>query len=1664
MAARSTSEILIFSFLLVRDGRRISMFKIKRIVALLMAVAMLGSCISISPCVYADMKSENDSAPLDLNIDLSGRELLVGTNDPAVFGVHGEVVSGYDGVYLVRFETEEATLEGYKYYSGKADFVDVNIEFGVSGEMMRETAGNEEDDNDDCDDGLAKLENLTEEGEFFDVPGGTIAVIDTGINADDLVGRVSLIDDGDGSDDHGHGTKMYEYIKEEYPEAEILSIKALDENGKGSTADIYAAIRYAMECGAGIINLSVSAYGGEESRLIREAVDEAADRGIIVVGAAGNNGRDARYYIPGNIESAVIAGSCDEKGKRRTLSNYGSTVDINVVSQSTSEAAARLSGIFAGAFMSGRGIELGSGKLFPADYVPNGTEETIVDSDHENHDVDGDNDSNGAGDANEGNDSNEVDEPQWFSVALKDRPTEGHYVVNEGTGTEAVPPFYHHYSFETEEGIPAVCIDNDYNGTDDDTLGDEELLYCYIPVNRTEVYAEKTGSNAEKMVYYLTYYLLTHTITEDGVTYQLFDSHYGHLTLSYWNRMYGGGAGSNTRLEENPKFDEELISGWIEEALSEENINACDQKEFHVYKLTYNGTTPDVQSFLTYELSELKKVKLKKTAKAGSFKAVADSSPNYSLAGAVYEVRKGSEQGEVVGRLITDADGNTSELSVSRGIYYVKETTASKGYRLDSTVYRVEITKDSDDLTVINSVEEPDSIMLKLNILKKDSEGVRVDGADISGAEFTVSYYKGENGKPYYNSIDQLSGVSPDKVWKYKTDSQGRIDLAAGSATGDSFFLENGKRIIPFGTILIEETKTPDDYSVNNAEYIFTDNGGEKRVLSGRKLLIRYTPDGISAAGYNISTDSSLTVLNQVKRGDMSIRKTDRTDGRGMRGVHFTIKNVLSGEQIEVVTDENGCWSSASSYALHTKETNSKKAQCGTWIFGTSSKKAEEIDNDLGAFPLGTYEIREIVPEGYYDGDVTPVRVEIKGSDDGRITEIACANDRLLSISTHASDSVTLSGAALAAGGSVLVDKVDYEGTVNGQQYTVFTKLIEKNSGEELASASRSFVATGSSGSLEISVNCDLSLLGGKDVVFYEYIFKGVVDDMNGKVIGSHEDINDEGQTIHIPDAATTARSGNGLKEELAGKNAVIIDDFKYRNLPVGQYKVVGRLVYADTPSNQADETGGSEIGVSEDASVVPVCDDDGNEIVCEKVFTTTEMNGSEELSFSFPAESLEGRTVVVFERLYDMNGHLLIIHEDIEDTDQMISFPKLRTHASGNMAGYGETSDERINAAASGEDCVITDFVEYSNLIPGNNYRIEGKLKYGNGMPVLDLEGNEIIAEREFIPEDKDGEAEVIFEFDSSFLAGETVYISEELYNGDFLTGIHDDREDTEQIIHFPSIRTHARDDYSGIKTGEWRETVTLTDLVSYENLVTDFEYRIKGRLMDRQTGEPYRDINGEEVIAYSEIFSPDEPAGNIEVHFLFKTDLYEKTEDDETTESVEGTVERVLKDSDIKGVALVVFEELLVVNGSEEGVIAKHEDIDDEGQTVFYPRTKEIEKITERLTEKEKEKITERLIEKQIEKPDCYCKYLCYLEIMGKLNLEILTDGDQAVEKLPMLAETNEKKEETTIEKEGKQIKTDINPKTGDNMPVLLLIIILIASASGMIVLRRMKKGRRD
>ena len=271
-------------------------------------------------------------------VDFSSRELLIGTDDPTIFTWDTNVVSEYNGVYLTRYATIEETRNAYTYYYGKVDFVSANITFKVADESDVADLSDLNNGND----AIANLNDLNTNG---CVPEDTIALIDTGVSASGLVGSVSVIGDST-TDDNGHGTRMYNFIKEEYPDAKVLSIKAMDASGHGQASDIYAAIQYAIEKGVTVINLSVSAYSTANNAIIKDVIEDAARAGIKVVGSAGNGGANVRYYIPGCISSALIVGACDMDGVRGNSSNYGVTVDYNIVAESTSEASARMSAIW----------------------------------------------------------------------------------------------------------------------------------------------------------------------------------------------------------------------------------------------------------------------------------------------------------------------------------------------------------------------------------------------------------------------------------------------------------------------------------------------------------------------------------------------------------------------------------------------------------------------------------------------------------------------------------------------------------------------------------------------------------------------------------------------------------------------------------------------------------------------------------------------------------------------------------------------------------------------------------------------------------------------------------------------------------------------------------------------------------------------------------------------------------------------------------------------------------------------------------------------------------------------------------------------------------------------------------------------------------------------
>lgn len=168
----------------------------------------------------------------------------------------------------------------------------------------------------------------------------TIAIIDTGASPhEDLVkpnNRIIGFKDivnrkTEPYDDNGHGTHVAGIIagngyssKGKYvgvaPEANILVIKALDENGGGSSSDLIQAISYIIETkelyNTKIINLSLGtpAHSSCEKDPLCRAVEKAVSAGITVIVAAGNSGPDEGTILsPGISNKVITVGAVDDK-------------------------------------------------------------------------------------------------------------------------------------------------------------------------------------------------------------------------------------------------------------------------------------------------------------------------------------------------------------------------------------------------------------------------------------------------------------------------------------------------------------------------------------------------------------------------------------------------------------------------------------------------------------------------------------------------------------------------------------------------------------------------------------------------------------------------------------------------------------------------------------------------------------------------------------------------------------------------------------------------------------------------------------------------------------------------------------------------------------------------------------------------------------------------------------------------------------------------------------------------------------------------------------------------------------------------------------------------------------------------------------------------------
>lgn len=272
----------------------------------------------------------------------------------------------------------------------------------------------------------------------------------------------------------------------------------------------------------------------------------------------------------------------------------------------------------------------------------------------------------------------------------------------------------------------------------------------------------------------------------------------------------------------------------------------------------------------------------------------------YSLAGAEFSIYDAS--GKFVQKLTTNEKGETGRSGLlTAGTYTVKETKAPEGYYAadDFTV-----TVNAGQVTKKTVGDKPYNDPLAMLVGKFDGEktyngagNLPQGSATLADAEFTVDYYDTFD----YDNYDALkkADIEPTRSWTFKTDADGFSYFDTEHfVSGDAFFYNEQNNIcIPRGTIVVRETKAPTGYLKSNA-------------VSFQKIMEGSNTEALKT--YNLAE-----VPEQVYRSDFEFTKKAENGSDRLAGVPFKVTSLTTGESHIAVTDENGYFSSASSWNAH---------------------------------------------------------------------------------------------------------------------------------------------------------------------------------------------------------------------------------------------------------------------------------------------------------------------------------------------------------------------------------------------------------------------------------------------------------------------------------------------------------------------------------------------------------------------------------------------------------------------------------------------------------------------------------------------------------------------------------------------------------------------------
>lgn len=798
--------------------------------------------------------------------------------------------------------------------------------------------------------------------------------------------------------------------------------------------------------------------------------------------------------------------------------------------------------------------------------------------------------------------------------------------------------------------------------------------------------------------------------------------------------------------------------------------------------------------------------------------------------------------GEVVMTITTDETGtaSTGNDALPYGTYEVRESATNKSMLLTWTGETVTVRQNGHSvaITVVNDVERGG-----LSLQKTDTiTGTTPQGdADFEGITFQII---NNSRNPV---IVEGQKYQPGEVVKtLVTDSVGK------ASTADD--------LLPYGEYILHESAT-----------------NESMLLTAPDQTVNVTDDGVIY---------EFTMADEVVRGGVLIEKRDLESG--------------------LLTPLGGASLDGTLFEITNKSINAVFVGGALYQPGEVCATIEVVDGiaqtDARALPYGSYQMVETKPgEGYLHTDQTVRSFQIR--QDGQVIEFRDGDAAYNQVIR----------------GDLQFVKVGEGGEANmGRFANVAFKLISETTGEE------HIVVTDENGEVRTTTewNPHSQNTNDNDGVEDESAWNDHVGTWFGLTTeGWMVDVQDElcalpydtytleglpckgnqgyelvkvpnitisrnNTTIYlgtiddqfegVPEIGTTATVDGEHTAEPAGE-VTLIDTISYKNLKVGEtYKISGVLMGKET---------GEPLLVGE------------QQVTAELEFTPISSEGSVELAYTFDGSALAGKSVVVFEDLYQ-DENVVASHADINDEGQTVTFgqPEIRTTA---------TIDEEKTAQPA-EQITITDTVECSGLTVGQEYTLKGVLMDKSTGEPLQVNDQQVTSEATFILAESNGTVDVLFTFDATGLERKSLVVFETLFQGETEIAGHEDIEDEGQTVNFveePKIGTTATVD--GQHTADPTGEITIVDVVEYTGLIPGKAYTVSGVLMDKATNQPLL-VEGKEVTA--------------EVEF--------------TPESADGTVELTytLDANALAGTTIVVFETLY-----SDGVeIAAHADINDEAQTI--------------------------------------------------------------------------------------------------------------------------------